>query len=136
MKRTTRRGPSRGQTHQDVKRSPFGERLFTTRKARGLSQAELGELVGLSKRMVSFYEGDTQGPPVDVVIKIAKALNVTTSYLLGESPMKTIKEDMPPSIRKHVKTLQKLPPKDQKAVMRMIEGLAVQNGVTEKASHK
>lgn len=135
MKRT-KRGPSQGQTHKDVKRSPFGQRLFSTRKARGFSQAELGEMVGLSKRMVSFYEGDTQGPPVDIVVKIAKALNVTTSYLLGESPMKTIKDEMTPSIRKHVDTLQKLPQKDQKAVMRMIEGLAVQNGVNTKVSHK
>jgi transcriptional regulator with XRE-family HTH domain len=135
MKRT-KRGPLQGQTHKDVKRSPFGKRLFSTRKARGISQAELGEKIGLSKRMVSFYEGDTQGPPVDVVIKMAAVLNVTTSYLLGESPMKIIKDEMTPSIRKHVDTLQKLPPKDQKAVMRMIEGLAVQNGVTAKAAHR
>ncbi len=43
---------------------------------------------------------------------------------------------MTPSIRKHVDTLQKLPPKDQKVVMRMMEGLAIQNGVTVKVAHR
>lgn len=127
-----KKGPARGQKHTDVKRSVFGQRLFKTRKARGLSQSELGGKVGLSKRMISFYEGNTQGPPAEAVLKIAKALNVTTSYLLGESPIKSIKDDMAPSLRKHVDTLQKLQKKDKKAVLRMVEALANQNGVTAK----
>jgi len=124
----TKHGPRKGEKHTSVKRSAFGLRLFTTRKARGLSQMELGEMVDLSKRMISYYEGDTAGPPVEILKKIAKALNVTTSYLMQESPLKTTKEEeVPPSVRKHLDILKKLPAKEQKTIFHMIE-LASKNG--------
>lgn len=111
----------------DIKRSPFGERLFRARKARGFSQQELGAKASLSKRMVSRYEGDFTGPPMDTLTRLAQALNVTVSYLLGESTVKAIEPEVPPSLRKHVEKLKKLPPKDQKAAIRMIDALAAQN---------
>ena len=126
------KGPTKGQKHTDVKRSAFGKRLFTTRKARGFSQSEFGKKIGLSKRMVSFYEGDTQGPPAETVVKMAKVLDVTTRYLLGKSPGKTIKDPIAPALWKHITTLQKLPDKDKKMVLRMVEALATQNGTLKK----
>ena len=121
-------GPRKGEKHSTVKRSAFGVRLFTTRKSRGLSQMELGEKIGLSKRMISYYEGDTPGPPVEILKKIADALNVTTSYLMLESPLKTLKEDdVTPTVRKHLEALKKLPAKEQKTIFHMIE-LASKNG--------
>lgn len=118
-------GPAKGRTHNDVKRSAFGERLFRTRKARNLSQTELGRMVNLSKRMISHYEGNApEGPPLTTLNKIADALNVTVSYLLGESTLKTIKEDVKPSLQKHLKIIQELDPKDQKKVFEYIELLA------------
>jgi transcriptional regulator with XRE-family HTH domain len=122
-------GPARGQKHEDVKRSLFGERLFRARKARSLSQQELGAAAGLSKRMVSRYEGDFSGPPMDTLARIAQALDVTVSYLLGESTQKIIKDDISPNLRKHVNTLKKLPPKEQKTILNMIEIAAAKNNI-------
>jgi transcriptional regulator with XRE-family HTH domain len=125
MKKKKNPGPSKGRTHNEVKRSPFGERLFRTRKARGLSQTELGEMINLSKRMISHYEGDApEGPPLTTLNRIAEALNVTVSYLLGESTLKTIKDDLKPAIQKHMKIVQELDTKDQKKVFEYIELLS------------
>jgi transcriptional regulator with XRE-family HTH domain len=125
-------GPPKGQKQTDVKRSPFGERLFRARKARGMSQEELGAKIGLSKRMVSRYEGTFGGPPMETLLKFANALKVTNSYLLGESPLKTVKDDIKPELRKYVETLQRLSRSDRKSILRMIELADQDNLKTEK----
>ena len=124
-------GPAKGRKHSQVKRSVFGERLFRIRKARGITQEKLGEKVGVTKRVIAFYEGDKEEPPPDLLKKIAKALNVTVSHMLGESPLKTIKNEIKPSLRKHIEALQNLPTKDQKTILRMIELAAQNNGNKE-----
>jgi transcriptional regulator with XRE-family HTH domain len=108
-------GPPKGKKHSEVERSSFGERLFKTRKIRGLSQTELGERTDLSRRMVSHYEGNApEGPPLMTLTKIADALNVTVSYLLGESTLKAIKDDVKPNLRKHINALQERRPRNKK----------------------
>jgi transcriptional regulator with XRE-family HTH domain len=124
----TKPGPKRGLKHNEVKRSPFGMRLFNTRKARGLTQQQLGEKCGVTKRVIAFYEGDSQGPPVDLLKRFSEALTVTTSYLLGESPQKLIKEEIRPVLRKHLEKLQKLSPKEQKKVVEYTDLLTSANG--------
>jgi transcriptional regulator with XRE-family HTH domain len=115
-------GPSRGKKHSEVPRSDFGARLFRTRKSRGLSQTELGKQINLSKRMISHYEGDApEGPPLQTLTRIADALGVTVSYLLGESTQKALKSDVSPYLLKHVRALEELPPKEQKTILSMIE---------------
>lgn len=90
-----------------------------------MSQTELGKRVGLSQRMVSHYEGaPLEGPPLATLSKMAKALNVTLSYLLGESTLKGIKDEVSPNLRRHLTMLEQLPPKDRKKVIEYTELLA------------
>ena len=86
-----------------------------------MTQEELAGKVGLSKRMVSRYEGDFGGPPMETLKKFADALNITSSYLMGESPLKLAKEELKPELRKYVEALQRLPRNDRKSIYRMIE---------------
>jgi transcriptional regulator with XRE-family HTH domain len=120
-------GPKRGTKHSDVERSAFGQRLFNARKARGVTQQELAGKIGITKRMVANYEGDSEGPAVERLTAIAQALNVTVSYLLGESTQKSTEPEVPATLRKHVEKLKNLPPKEQKTIFHMIE-LATRNG--------
>jgi len=80
--------------------------------------------------MIAHYESSEGDPTIEILKDVAAALNVTVSYLVGESPQKLVRDELTPKLRKHVQKLQKLPPKDQKAVMRHLDGLAVQNGIT------
>lgn len=121
-------GPSKGKKHTEVKRSPFGTRLFDIRKRRGITQSQLGEKVGVSKRVVAFYEGDHSGPPPDLLKKLSDALGITVSYLLGESPLKEIGDTLKPTLRKYINKLKCLPPKEQNTAFRMIDALATQSG--------
>ncbi len=121
-------GPQKGTKHADVERSAFGLRLFNARKARGITQQELANKIGITKRMIANYEGTSEGPTVERLTELAQALGVTVSYLLGESTQKNIEPEVPPTLRKHIDKLKSLPPKDQKTAIRMIDALAAQNG--------
>jgi len=89
-----------------------------------MSQTELGKRVGISRRMVCHYEGNApEGPPLTTLNKIADALNVTVSYLLGESTQKAIKDDVKPALQKHFRMIQEMPTKEQKKVLEYVEML-------------
>ncbi len=61
----------------------LGTRLKDLRKARGLTQLQVAERVGISKAMVSSYELSVRQPSYDVLIKLAALFGVTTDHLLG-----------------------------------------------------
>ena len=63
----------------------LGEHIHTLRKKQGLSQGELGKLVGTSGDIIGRYERNEVKPSIDVVIKIADALNVSLDYLAGKT---------------------------------------------------
>ena len=63
------------------------ERLKKYREEKGLTQAQLSELAGITTRQIQNYEGGKARPRLDAAEKIAKALNITTDELLGNADM-------------------------------------------------
>ncbi len=59
-----------------------GERLKRARKMAGMSQQELGEVVGVSRMSISKYERNEMDPSSKVLIALARALDVKVEYLL------------------------------------------------------
>lgn len=60
----------------------FGSRLRTAREAMGLSQEQLGEVLGVTKSQVSYYESDKDRMSYDSLILAAQTLRKTPNYLL------------------------------------------------------
>lgn len=60
----------------------FGRNLERIRKGKKISQAKLGEMLGLTQQMVSSYEKDLSSPNVDVLVKIADYFNVSIDSLV------------------------------------------------------
>ena len=64
----------------------FKERLKEKRGEANLTQAELAKIAGVSTRTIQNHELGSRKPyQIEVVQKIADALNTTTEYLLGSS---------------------------------------------------
>lgn len=63
----------------------IGTRIKEQRLHLQLIQSSLAKKLGLSTRMISFYENDERIPPADILIKLSRIFNVTTDYLLGLS---------------------------------------------------
>ena len=61
----------------------FGGRLQQVRKAAGLSQEQLGELVGMSRQAVSKWETDQSAPDIDTLALLCGVLGVSADALLG-----------------------------------------------------
>lgn len=62
----------------------LGEKIRKLRQLRGLTQKELAKRAGLSELSIVLYEKGDRRPRVDVIAKIAKALDVSVEYLLSE----------------------------------------------------
>ena len=61
----------------------FGERLRTLRTEAGLSQEELGQAIGVSARVVGYYETDDRFPKnQQILVGIAKTFQISLDYLL------------------------------------------------------
>ena len=62
----------------------IGEKLQRLRKARGWTQEELAERVGVSRQSLSKWEANATLPDTANVIALADLFGVTTDYLLRE----------------------------------------------------
>lgn len=61
----------------------FNQILRETRENKNLSLSQLAEKVGVSKQALHGYEKGFLTPRPVVLVEIAKALEVSTDYLLG-----------------------------------------------------
>jgi transcriptional regulator with XRE-family HTH domain len=61
----------------------MGRRLQKLRKERDMSRAQLAELAGISREYVRNLEAGTYDPTVGTLQKLAKALGVPVTELLG-----------------------------------------------------
>lgn len=60
-----------------------GNRLREVRKAKGLTQTELGELIGVGKSAICCYEKETRNPTLEAMIEMIHVFGVSADYLLG-----------------------------------------------------
>ena len=68
----------------------LNERIREIRLARKISQVELAKALGVTKQSVSNWENDNIQPSIDMLVKIADVLPVSTDYLLGRDEQRVI----------------------------------------------
>ena len=61
----------------------IGKRIKDMRLEKGLSQQELGDLLGVTKVSICGYENGTRTPSLETFGLLAEVFNTTTDYLLG-----------------------------------------------------
>lgn len=60
----------------------LADRIQSLRKAKGLSQEELADKIGVSRQSISKWEGEQSTPDIDKVLLLSEYFEVTTDYLL------------------------------------------------------
>lgn len=63
--------------------SNIGEIIRTMRMSRGMSQAQLAELVGMRRSAIGNYEHGIREPDLDTIEALADAFNVSLADLMG-----------------------------------------------------
>ena len=105
-----------------------GQKIKLIRKEKDWSQKELAEATGLTWGIINRYEKDKAFPNGESLIKLAKALNVTSDYLLFADAPRTrriaIKDQ---DLYQKFLLIEKMPQEDREAVRRLLEGLIVRN---------
>lgn len=99
----------------------FGKRLRDCRKEKGLSQNKLAILLKTNHSVIGKYERDDVIPSIDVVKKIAKLLETTVSYLIGETQDNELFKDT--DMLKRFKEISELPEKDKSCLLYNIDAV-------------
>jgi len=113
----------------------FGFRLARLRHKVGLTQQELGDQIGLSQRMVAYYEGQSARAPDHLLAAIAEVLGVSTDELLGVksssgSPQKPSNQ----RLWRRFRQIEKLPPRDRRQLLAMVDAMLERHRLLQKAS--
>ena len=108
--------------------SEAGKRLVRARRAKGMTQVQLAEAIGSSQRAISHYETMAEFPPTAVLVELAKVLGVSADYILNlktpkAAPALEFPDPKTKKLWKKFQHLQRLPEKDQRAVIRLINSL-------------
>lgn len=61
----------------------LGVRLKNLRKQKDLTQDELAKMINVTKSTISYYKSGSRVPTVSNLYELARALNVSFDYLMG-----------------------------------------------------
>ncbi len=73
----------------ELTKKNIGKRLNEVLAQKDIKQKELAEHIGVTANTVSYYLSGERCPDIEKLIEIAKYLNVSTDYLLGNSNIKS-----------------------------------------------
>ena len=99
----------------------FGERLARLRKAAGYSQRELAAEIGVSYRMIAYYEGETEYPPTHLLPILAKTLRVSADELMGLEKAKGNGRNRDSRLWRRFSQVEKLPPNQRKQIVHILD---------------
>jgi transcriptional regulator with XRE-family HTH domain len=98
----------------------FGKRLAMLRKERGMTQQQLADEIDVTRRVIAYYEVESDNPPSNIIMLLSKALNITADELLGLAPV-DIKDKPNLKITQRIKKIEGLPPSQQKVLLKTID---------------
>lgn len=111
-----------------IKRTPaddngerFGKRLARIRQAAGFSQRDLAAEIGISQRMVAYYEKETEHPPTQLLPLLAKALGVSADQLIGLEKAKDEGKQRDNRLWRRFSQVEKLPPPKRKQIVQILD---------------
>src|SRR5690606_24410960 len=108
----------------------FGKKLRECREAKGLSQRDLAKLLNTSYSVIGKYERDEMMPSIKAAQSIAKLVDTTVGYLLGETEETNVLKD--PTMLKRLNEISTLTDDDRHCIIYAIDGL-LQNVRTRQA---
>lgn len=91
--------------------------------SRGLTQAELGEAVGVSQRVIAYYETEGEQPPGALLVDLARMLAVSRDELLGLGGLHGTDQPEKGAMLKRLQRIEELPASDQKALRKFLDAL-------------
>ena len=71
----------------------IGERIYSLRKQKGISQGELADALDVSRQTVSKWENDSSVPELEKIIRLCEIFKVSSDYIIRGIAESTEKEE-------------------------------------------
>lgn len=104
----------------------LGERMAQFRKARGITQVQIAQSLGLTQQTYQSYEVGRRRIPVSALPAVARALSVSLEDLFGESDSATRKRGPAPKWQKQIEAIAQLPKARQQFIAQMLDAVLAQ----------
>ena len=101
----------------------FGKRLARLRKAAGFTQYTLADAIGISNRMVAYYEAQSDHPPTHLLPAFAKALGVSADQLLGLEKITVKNRPRDTGLWRRFTQVEKLPPQARRQITQYLDSM-------------
>ncbi|MBN1663048.1 MAG: helix-turn-helix transcriptional regulator [Deltaproteobacteria bacterium] len=111
----------------------FGARLARLRTGSGFSQRDLAREMGISQRMIAYYEKETTHPPTHLLPLFAKAFGVSTDQLLGIDPLDKIGKTRDNRLWRRFSQIEKMEPKEKRQIMQLLDTFIENNQLKQKS---
>ncbi|MCE5347844.1 MAG: helix-turn-helix domain-containing protein [Bacteroidales bacterium] len=113
----------------------FAQRLKKARTDKGLSQTELGSLVGIHYTQIGRYENKGAQPSADILSKIANVLGVSSDFLTNGSTEELAENTLSDKeLLNQFKAIEKMPDNDKHIVKTLIDAFITKRKVQQLAS--
>ncbi len=99
----------------------FSENLKHIMNMRGINQKWLSIESNTPEATISRYVNGVHKPNIDIIVDIAKALNVSVDYLLGLTPFSDILQKTDPELNFLISCYNKASERDRKILWRLLE---------------
>ena len=104
----------------------LGERIAQFRKARGITQVQLAETLGVSQQTIQAYEVGRRRIQVSTLPVVARTLSVSLEDLFGESDTAPRKRGPAPKWQKQIEAIAQLPRAKQQFVAQVLDSVIAQ----------
>jgi len=99
----------------------FPEKLKKLRKNRGWSQGQLAQKIGADLQRISKYERGVMWPTMELMVRIAKAFDVTVDYLIRDEGNAAISKIKNQTLLHQIEEINNLPDEEQQTVISFLD---------------
>jgi len=104
----------------------LGTRITEHRKAQDLTQAQLGELIGITQQQIASFEIGRRRIPVSALPLLAKALNISIETLIDTPTKAGGKRGPAPKIQQQLERVSALPKAKQRVIAEVLDSMLAQ----------
>ena len=96
----------------------IGDKIAGLRKAKNWSQEEVAKHLGTKAPVIGRYERDIMTPSIEVIMKIADALNVSIDFLVGKTTL-----ELDTNVLKRVEEVSRLNGEEKETIFMVMDAL-------------
>lgn len=113
---------------QEVSILSLGKKIKLLRQEKGWSQDELAYHAQIDGRQISRYENDKVTPSVEIVVKLAKAFDVSVDHLLfDDAPKRSLLQEPSGKLAEKVMHLENLTDEDEATLLHVLSAIEAKN---------